>query len=448
VFGQSGSHWADPSRQQCAAYRKGERAARPVEAGLTAPERVQAAHAGMRPLWQTAATCLLLVVVIAGAAAGCSSAQDGRPAQSAGDASTSTRSPGPASPVPVPARAERPSFTVITSGDLLIHDGVRAQARSDAKAAGRSGHDFYPQLAGVEHLTRNADLAVCHLEVPLASPKGPFTGYPAFSAPPQLADALARIGVDVCSTASNHTLDKGTDGVRTTLSALDAAGIRHVGSARSASEAARPVLLKVRGVQVALLAYTYGFNGTPPSQDQRWRANKIDMRRILADAGRARAAGAEAVIVNLHWGDEGHHKTNVQQRELARRLLASPDIDLIVGQHAHVVQPIERVHGKWVVYGEGNLMASKEHNYADGATHEGIMPRLTFTRQADGRYAVTRVEVFPTLIDSTGPLRIRDASAVRADPHSPDRKRAEQAWQRTRKIVMSGGGGRDGLIVR
>jgi poly-gamma-glutamate synthesis protein (capsule biosynthesis protein) len=359
--------------------------------------------------------------------------------------STATRSPRPAS---VAARARPPSFTVVTSGDVLIHDGVREQAWSDAKATGRSGHDFYPQLAGVEHLTRDADLAVCHLEVPLASPKGPFTGYPAFSAPPQLADALARIGIDVCSTASNHTLDRGSSGVRTTLSALDAAGIRHVGSARSESEAARPDLLEVRGVQVALLAYTYGFNGTTLSWDQRWRANKIDLRRILADAGRARAAGAEAVIVNLHWGDERRHETNAQQRQLARRLLASPDIDLIVGQHAHVVQPIERVHGKWVVYGEGNLLAAKEHNYVGGATHEGIMPRFTFARQADGKYAVTRVEVFPTLIDSTGPLRVRDASAVRADTHSPDRRRAEQAWQRTRKIVMSGGGGRDGLIVR
>jgi poly-gamma-glutamate synthesis protein (capsule biosynthesis protein) len=309
----------------------------------------------------------------------------------------------------------------------------------------------------VKHLTRTADLAVCHLEVPLASPKGPFTGYPAFSAPPQVADALARIGFDACSTASNHTLDKGRGGIRTTLAALDAAGIRHVGSARSEDEAARPVLLQIHGVsgvrrdravQVALLAYTYGFNGISLPRDQRWRANTIDRRRILTDARRARAAGAEAVIVNLHWGDERRHEPNAQQRQLARQLLASPDIDLIVGQHAHVVQPIERVHGKWVVYGEGNLLAAKSHNYLGGATHEGIMPRFTFTRQADGKYAVTRVEVFPTLIDSTGPLRVLDASAVRADSRSLDQRRAERAWQRTRKIVMSMGAGHDGLIVR
>jgi poly-gamma-glutamate capsule biosynthesis protein CapA/YwtB (metallophosphatase superfamily) len=396
-------------------------------------------------------------MIIVGPAAGCSSARDGRPTTSSGDASTiAARSPATASPTTASPPPGRPSFTVVTSGDLLIHDGVRGQARSDANATGtsRGGYDFYPQLAGVEHLTRNADLAVCHLEVPLASPKGPFTGYPAFSAPPQLADALARIGFDACSTASNHTLDKGPGGIRTTLAALDAADVRHVGSARSEDEAARPALLDVRGVQgvqgvqVALLAYTYGFNGITLPQDQRWRANKIDLRRILADAGRARAAGAEAVIVNMHWGDERRHETNAQQRKLARRLLASPNIDLIVGQHAHVVQPIQRVNGKWVVYGEGNLIAAKGHNYVGGATHEGIMPRFTFARQANGRYAVTQVEVFPTLIDSTGPLRVRDASAVRADPRSPDRTRAERAWQRTREIVLRNGAERAGLIVR
>ena len=104
-----------------------------------------------------------------------------------------------------------------------------------------------------------ADLALCHLEVPLAEPGGPYAGYPRFNAPPQVAAALAGAGYDSCSTASNHTLDQGRDGVARTLDALDAAGLAHTGSARSAQEAARPLIHNLGAVRVAQVSFTYGW---------------------------------------------------------------------------------------------------------------------------------------------------------------------------------------------
>lgn len=95
-------------------------------------------------------------------------------------------------------------------------------------------------FAGVKPVVSGADLAICHMETIYGRDGGPFTGYPSFKSPPEVAAALKDAGYDSCSTASNHTLDDGADGVRRTLGAMDAVGLRHTGSARSAAEAGRP----------------------------------------------------------------------------------------------------------------------------------------------------------------------------------------------------------------
>ena len=95
-----------------------------------------------------------------------------------------------------------------------------------------------------------ASLAICEMESPLAPPQGPFTGWPQFTSPPQVLTALKGVGYDSCTTASNHTIDEGYAGVKRTLDELDAAGLKHTGSARSAAEAARPLIITMpNGVQ-------------------------------------------------------------------------------------------------------------------------------------------------------------------------------------------------------
>ena len=131
--------------------------------------------------------------------------------------------------------------TVAVSGDLLIHTPVAARALYNG---GRRGYRFGPMLARIGPLVRRADLALCHVEHPVG--RGPPSGYPRFRAPAALAGAIRSAGFDVCSTASNHTLDYGQPGVDATLGALDRAGVRHTGS-WARPPAGRPALLRARG---------------------------------------------------------------------------------------------------------------------------------------------------------------------------------------------------------
>lgn len=317
---------------------------------------------------------------------------------------------GQSSPPAVASAAAPPtpaSFTVLASGDVLIHPALTEQALADS---GTRTPDFGPLLAGVAPTVTAADLALCHLEVPLAEPAGPFAGYPSFNAPPQVATALARAGYDSCSTASNHTLDQGRDGVRRTLDALDAAGVAHTGSARSEAEAARPLIHDLGVARVAQVSFSYGYNGLELPPDAPWLANTLDADAVLGAARAAKRAGADLVIASLHWGAEYQSEPTEEQRRIAETLLADPAVDLIVGHHTHVVQPFERIGHEWVAYGLGNHVA--RHSEPRGSTEEGVMARFTFSRVPGGEWHVTRAEYLPTLIDLAPPIRLVELSGA------------------------------------
>ena len=323
-----------------------------------------------------------------------------------------------------PARPPSPvtTLTVVAAGDLLVHEQLTAQAAADARANGRPGHDFTEVLAAVAPVISEADLAICHMEQPLAEPEGPFTGYPLFSAPPQLADAAAAAGFDTCSTASNHSLDTGVEGVQRTLDNLDRVGIAHAGTARTEREAATPTILDVRGVTVAHLSYTFSFNGIPLPDGKPWLANHLDPDAILAEARRARAAGAEIVIASLHWGTEYQVAADSGQIGLARQLLAADEIDLIIGHHAHVVQPFEKIGDKWVAYGLGNLIT----RFPDGSpehTQDSVVPRFTFTRAGDGTWTVTDVAVVAAFMEYRPAARVVNLPVALADPDLDPQRR-------------------------
>ncbi|RZS41077.1 poly-gamma-glutamate synthesis protein (capsule biosynthesis protein) [Herbihabitans rhizosphaerae] len=339
---------------------------------------------------------------------------------------------------PAPTTAPRgQAFTVAATGDVLIHPALTDQATTD----GGGRRDYRPLLAGVKPAIESADLAVCHLEVPLASANGPFDGYPAFNAPPEIARALKDTGYDTCSTASNHTLDKGADGVARTLSTLDEAGIEHTGSARSKAEASKPLVREVNGVKVGQVSFTFGFNGIKLPPDKPWLSNTLDADAVIAAAKATRKAGAEVVIASLHWGTEFVHEPTADQRDTARRVLADPNVDLIIGHHAHVVQPIEKIGDKWVAYGLGNHIA--KHSEPRGTTEEGLIGLFRFSRTASG-WTVDNAQYVPTLVDLGPPIRLRDLSA--ATGVEPARR--EQALTRIDRIVLSRGASRSGLSRR
>ncbi|MET7776568.1 MULTISPECIES: CapA family protein [Streptomyces] len=339
------------------------------------------------------------------------------------------------------------SFTLVASGDVLVHTSVTERANADA---GGTGYDFLPMFEGVKPLVAGADLAICHMET-VYGPDGDRTGNPAFKIPPQVADGLAATGYDACSTASNHSLDDGAAGVRRTLDALDLAGVRHAGSARTEHEAYVPTLLRAGNAMVAHLAYTYGTDGFPMPQGQPWSVNLIDRDRILADARAARKAGADVVVVSLHWGTEWQEQPNTQQTTLSRELTASrtdgrPDIDLILGTHARVPQAYEKVNGTWVVYGMGDQIAGEMFNrqgLQDSRGNESTLARFTFAppaRKGD-RWEVTKAEFVPQVfdIDAGRVVDINAALAQGAD--------LAGVRDRIRDVVLSRGAAHDGLMM-
>ena len=186
------------------------------------------------------------------------------------------------------------------SGDLLIHTPLAARAL--ALGGGRT-YDFAPMFDPVRAHIARADLALCHVETPLVP--GPVQGLPELPQPALARPLDCTGGLGCLSTASNHSLDAGAHGIATTLRALDRAGIRHAGTARSLRERARAPNMSVKGVRVGFLSYTAVSNGQLVPKP--WMLDWADPERVIADARRIRSRGAELVIVNLHWGAEYVH---------------------------------------------------------------------------------------------------------------------------------------------
>ncbi|KUJ67709.1 hypothetical protein ACZ90_25960 [Streptomyces albus subsp. albus] len=339
----------------------------------------------------------------------------------------------------------RRGFTLLATGDLLIHASVIRQARADA---GGQGYDFRRMLAGDRDLVSRADLAICHMETITGRKDGPFTGYPAFKSPPQVSAAVRNLGYDSCSTASNHTLDDGADGVGRTLAAMEGAGLAHAGSARSAAESRAITVLQAGDAKVAQLAYTYGTNGIPVPEGKRWLVNLIDPARIVKDARAARRAGADVVVVSLHWGTEWQQAPDALQLSVARKLTASAsggrrDIDLIIGTHAHIPQAYEKVNGVWVVYGMGDQIAGV---MPDPRGQMGSAARFTFAPPAAaGRsWTVTRAEFIPQIVANDPIAVVNLPRALREDPGDA---RYRSALRTIKDAVLSRGAAQDGLVM-
>ena len=316
---------------------------------------------------------------------------------------------------PAPGSADR-RFTLIASGDVLTHGPVLRQASVYGRRTGQR-YDFRPMFAGIRPIISGADLAFCHLEVPLSPDGGDLSSWPAFNAPPQLAAALRWAGYDACSTASNHSMDRGPPGVAATLDVMDAAGLRHAGTARNAKEARASTIFDVRGLRVGLLSYAYGLNGGRLPPGQAWLVNIMDVRRIIEDARAARQAGAQFVVVLLHWGQEYRSMPTPLQREVAKRLLRAAEVDLVLGHHVHVVQPIERVEGKWVAYGMGNSLSNQTSSCCAPGSQDGVLVKVT-VREDAGRLKVDEVRYIPTWVEHPS-FRIRPVLTALGDGSIP-----------------------------
>lgn len=347
--------------------------------------------------------------------------------------------------VPSEEAAPLRSFTIAAVGDVMAHMGVVESAAAHGRASGED-YDFDPMFADVAPTLRAADLAICNLETTLSPDnrdvyggrdRRTASGAPLFHTPWQLARTLRDVGFGACSTANNHATDAGIEGVRSTLDLLDEHGIAPAGTWQDEGLAGSPAWHDVAGVRVAHLAATYGLNLPLEPQDA-WMVEVIDLDRLLDQAAQARADGAEFVIVSLHHGVEYQVPISDNQRLRTDTLLASDDVDLLLGHHAHVVQAIEHLGGKVAVHGMGNIVSDMKDWETGPDTEDGVVVLLEVVEQAGGgRFVVGDVAVVPTWVDRAAGHRIRDVGAALAtEDLSPDQRAAfERSFARTMDAI-------------
>ncbi|MFI8792037.1 CapA family protein [Streptomyces sp. NPDC055105] len=384
---------------------------------------------------------VVLAATLIAAGAGCAAPEEG--AHRAAPRGTGAAAPSAAGG----ATDGQRGFTLVASGDVLPHASIIEQAKTDASG---DGYDFAPMLSAVQPVISKADLAICHMET-IYGAGGHYTGSPTFKSPPEVAKGLRDTGYDACSTASSHALDDGAAGIDRTLGAMDRAGISHTGSARTAAEGGSPAWLRAGGAKVAHLAYTYDTNGLPLPKGRPWAVNVIDRQRIVKDARAARKAGADVVVLSLHWGTEWQEEPDEDQLRLGDELTASrtdgrPDIDLILGTHAHVPQAYDKVNGTWVVYGLGDQIAGEMFN-ADGAQdargNEGTIGRFTFAppERPGGRWEVRKAEFIPQWFNF-GSKRV-----INVNQSIHDGLGLTDVRDRISQAVLSRGAAKDGLTM-
>ena len=328
------------------------------------------------------------------------------------------------------------------TGDILVQRGLWPTAAKNAQTFGSTEpYDFSPMFSDVAELLSNADIAVCHLESPIAPPDAELVSYPKYQVPSQIIPAIADAGYDACSMASEHVFDGGSEAINATVSAFESLGIMQSGMARTPDEI-KPLPTQVGDVVIAHLSYTLRYDSPPPIGED-WRSALIDIPRILADAREARTLGAQAVVLSLHWGNEDSAVPTEQQRQWANELTLSGEIDLIVGSHSHVLQPIEQINGVWVMFGLGNFltnMPTKSARPEEG--QDGAIVTLTMTRAANNRVTVSQPVVYPTWVDKRSGYTIRNLSVDLAPASAVEAGIASSRWsaelaslRRTRKIL-------------
>jgi hypothetical protein len=332
-------------------------------------------------------------------------------------------------------RGENPvELTIAASGDLLIHSPLWAQALANG---GGSSYDFSPMLAPLRPYVEEADIALCHVETPLSEDE-PMT-YPLFRAPAELATDVKRTGFDACDTASNHSLDQHQEGIDETVRILDRAGVPHTGSFASRAQSEQPLLLESGGVKIGFVAFTDYTNGIPLPHP--WSVNVAEdesqLDRVIADAKAAREAGAEAVIVNMHWGTENSSEPDADQEAQAEALTDSKYVTAVVGQGPHVVQPIDRINEKFVVYSEGNLISNEDVNCCPAAAQDGMIVLLDLVIDGVGAH-VDRVRYVPVWVDHSDYSVLPVGDAMKSG--EADSASLRDSYERTTDVAGSGGG--------
>lgn len=263
------------------------------------------------------------------------------------------------------------SMIIMFVGDVMGH-GMQIKSAFDDKTGTYSYDSVFSRVAPVFKL---ADVVIANLEVTLAGE--PYAGYPQFSSPDALADALKSSGVTTLVTANNHSVDRGKNGIIRTIDALNQRSIPFAGTYKNQEnkDSTYPLLIERNGIRVALLNYTYGTNGIPiPAPTI---VNLIDTIQIRNDLEKAKKLNVDEVIAFMHWGNEYQSSPNIEQLKLTS-FMQNLGIRIVIGSHPHVLQRMEcsfdtdSTVGRIAVYSLGNFVSNQRNRYRNGGAIAAI----------------------------------------------------------------------------
>ena len=297
--------------------------------------------------------------------------------------------------VDLPVPTNDSTLTILFAGDVMQHEPQILSAWDDSLQA----YSYDSCFSFVAPLIQDCDIAMANFEFTLGGP--PYTGYPQFSAPDQIVNALINAGFDIMATANNHSCDRGKKGIERTIRVLDSMGMKHLGTYTDSAGRAQnhPMIINKNGIKLALVNYTYGTNGIAVPKPT--IVNMIQEEQIKTDLLRAKDSMPDKTIVFIHWGNEYESNPN-QYQEYFAKLCFDYGADIIIGMHPHVIQKIERKFypesngGEvFIAYSLGNYISNQRTRYRDG----GMMVKMELVKRnnkvsiADCGYYLTWVYI-------------------------------------------------------
>ena len=362
------------------------------------------------------------------------------------------------------------SATISSQGDLLMHKPVIETCKD-----GNGNWDFSSIFRYLKDYVSGYDYAIANLETTLGGPDHPYQGNPTFNTPDAFADDLVDTGFDMLLTANNHCADTMASGILRTLEQLRQRNLASVGTQKTSDEPDF-LVIEVNGIRLGIGCYTYA---TDETEDRRpslnhnsflsksgivnyYMEDKLDRfyGEVEAQLNAMRQQGVDATIYYIHWGIEYETEENELQNQMAQKL-CDLGVDVIIGGHPHVVQPMELLqstrnpsHRTICIYSLGNVVSNQREGidpaFEGGYTEDGAIFNVTFEKYSDGTVAVGMVDVVPTWVNMHTTDGVKEYNVLPLEGSKESQwkdmfgisdetaKKAKDSYDRTMKIVGDG----------
>ena len=360
--------------------------------------------------------------------------------------------------------------TVLSTGDIMVH----STQLDGAKVQSGDGYDFSAFFKEIEPYIKKTDLSIGNLEVTFGGKQaGAYSGYPAFNTPDSLADVIKKAGFNFLVTSNNHSYDTGLSGLKRTAEVLENKDIDFIGTRKDESKELYTVK-NVNGIKIGMADYTYetetsskgrkALNGNVISEEANSLIASFSYQNIDAFYDEARSvienmktSGAEFIVFYMHWGEEYRLKENTWQKSIAQEL-SNMGVDIIIGSHPHVIEPIELIHSEdgqnttICLYSTGNAISNQRQELmapecTTGHTEDGMLFTYTLKKSGD-EVTLDSIDLIPTWVNkyrggsgyqyTIYPLEKADWGRTKYDLDSTSASKATKSYERTKEIVAEG----------